>query len=311
MLERILVNFIKNGIDAGHGDCPVSVNFERVGELFYIRIRDNGPGISVEVYESITDESRHTAITTKQEGTGLGLQSAHACAKVIGADVRLASSNEEGTCFEISIPADYLNSSFYHSNIEYLVIDDSESVLESWNCFAQKNNKNILAVFPKDALSILNALPESLQWIVLDYDMKLPNGNGATLAKALKNSGIRLALSTGYKAKELPDDARAIEWDAFLSKEPMNMNDCIAPSFVNDSSEQFKINPMVSALRHDIKSKLTPLRSIYNYVKDEVGYENEKITHYVSLMGRTIDSIEGTLNQTYATEMEIPHGGET
>ena len=104
-LQQVLVNLIKNAIDAMGSVTPKSRRL-RLTTAFdshstvLLSVQDSGPGIPVGDRERIFDPF----FTTKSSGTGLGLA---ICVSVIanhGGKLRLIKSDSNGSIFEIAIP---------------------------------------------------------------------------------------------------------------------------------------------------------------------------------------------------------------
>jgi signal transduction histidine kinase len=105
-LDRIISNLVDNGIKYTQRG---GVSMEVVGEegTVAIRITDSGIGIPPEAAPFLFDEfyqvSNHERDRSK--GFGMGLAICKALADQIGADVRLARTGGEGSCFEIRLRA--------------------------------------------------------------------------------------------------------------------------------------------------------------------------------------------------------------
>jgi two-component system nitrogen regulation sensor histidine kinase NtrY len=78
MLRRVLVNLVRNAVEAVRGGAPsadgetrghVVVRAERRGDGVSLVVEDDGPGVPEQSRERVFDPY----VTTKQEGTGLGL----------------------------------------------------------------------------------------------------------------------------------------------------------------------------------------------------------------------------------------------
>ncbi len=70
-LEQVLVNLLRNAIDAtrGRGDPAIVVSAVQDGERVRLSVRDNGSGISAQAWPHLFDPF----FTTKPSGEGLGL----------------------------------------------------------------------------------------------------------------------------------------------------------------------------------------------------------------------------------------------
>ena len=95
-----IVNIIKNAIEAINDSGEIKISTELDKNNVCIKISNNGMPISKDKQQAIFEEG----FTTKQTGSGLGL---HICAtnlKAQNAELKLNSSTEEKTEFEIVLP---------------------------------------------------------------------------------------------------------------------------------------------------------------------------------------------------------------
>lgn len=102
-LEQVLLNLIKNAVDAISEGGQITVTTSRKDEnTVQVFISDNGSGIS-------KDQAKHVFepfFTTKERdrGTGLGLFVSHAILRKLGCSIRLQSEPGRGTTFSIDVP---------------------------------------------------------------------------------------------------------------------------------------------------------------------------------------------------------------
>lgn len=95
-----VVNIIKNAIEAINEEGKIDVSTTLDADSVHIKISNNGAPISKDKQQMIFEEG----FTTKQTGSGLGL---HICAnnlKAQNAELKLNSSTQEKTEFEITLP---------------------------------------------------------------------------------------------------------------------------------------------------------------------------------------------------------------
>ena len=104
-LQQVLVNLIKNAIDAMGSVSPEARRLRLKTGLdghstVLLSVQDSGPGIPVEDRERIFDPF----FTTKSGGTGLGLAICFTVVANHGGKLRLVKSDSEGSVFEIALP---------------------------------------------------------------------------------------------------------------------------------------------------------------------------------------------------------------
>jgi signal transduction histidine kinase len=291
LIQRTLLNLIKNGIEAGSGDCPVNVEVLEINSRTVFRISDNGTGISEHVLNSMFDNSNQTTITTKSNGSGLGLRSAVECASLINTEIEVMTSNSNGTVFEVRLPQT-LKSFDETFKPHILVIDDSEAVRESWNVFSEISHLPVLAIPPETAIHFLNNLPNSIRWVILDYDLKLPHCTGADLAEPIQNLGVKIALSSGFQSSELPDDVQRITWDAILTKKPQDPD--LATKYVvqNIGLRTALRDQQSRAIRHDIRNEITPLKTVLGHLQNQATLQDVKSKKYLELFRKSVDALD-------------------
>ena len=110
LLRRMMLNLLSNAIrftDAGGGVC---VETRRDGPNYIVTIRDTGRGIPASAQEKIfdrffrADAARSSDHQRNGAGAGLGLPIARWIARAHGGDLRLVSSSDAGSVFEVALP---------------------------------------------------------------------------------------------------------------------------------------------------------------------------------------------------------------
>ena len=105
MIEQVLLNLIKNGIEAMH-DTPferrrLDINARQIDErLVQVEIADNGHGLPVEDVEKIFTPF----YTTKQEGMGIGLAICRSIIEFHHGHLWVEARHEGGTVFRFTVP---------------------------------------------------------------------------------------------------------------------------------------------------------------------------------------------------------------
>ncbi len=109
-LIRVLTNLARNSIQAietlqaERGDVSegkLSIFARREGSVAVVEVRDNGPGIPMQVRERLFEAFQSAA---RPGGTGLGLAIAAELVRAHGGEIRLQESTETGACFVVTIP---------------------------------------------------------------------------------------------------------------------------------------------------------------------------------------------------------------
>lgn len=101
-LKQVLINLIKNSIDATQGFLTGEIVLEcsQTDLETVVKISDNGCGIPTEFLEKIGEPF----YTTKEKGTGLGLMVSYRIIKSHGGIIVCESEVGKGTTFIVSIP---------------------------------------------------------------------------------------------------------------------------------------------------------------------------------------------------------------
>lgn len=94
-LEQVLINVLKNAIDAleGREGAAIKVTASTKGQRMYIAVSDNGPGMGKETLDKIFIPF----FTTKKNGTGIGLGLSRQIMKLHRGSLTVASEAGKGT----------------------------------------------------------------------------------------------------------------------------------------------------------------------------------------------------------------------
>jgi signal transduction histidine kinase len=112
-IEQIFVNLLVNATEASSGPVHIHITSERVGaaepgtqpwrrgeDMVLIRVADDGPGIPAELAASAFEPF----VTSKPQGTGLGLTIAREAAQSLGGHLALEDS-AAGCVMAVVLPA--------------------------------------------------------------------------------------------------------------------------------------------------------------------------------------------------------------
>ena len=104
MLRRVLFNLVRNAaqalLDRAAGSGRVRVRLAREGEFWNLDVDDNGPGIPIELRETVFDPY----VTTKDEGTGLGLSIVKKVVIEHGGTIHAGQSELGGARLRVRLP---------------------------------------------------------------------------------------------------------------------------------------------------------------------------------------------------------------
>ena len=104
MLRRVLFNLVRNAAQALQGRPAaagrVRVRLAQAGEFWNLDVEDNGPGIPIELRETVFDPY----VTTKDDGTGLGLSIVKKVVIEHGGTIRAEQSEWGGARLRVRLP---------------------------------------------------------------------------------------------------------------------------------------------------------------------------------------------------------------
>jgi len=98
-IHQILLNLVRNGIEAVPPGGHVAVELLAEEGRFVIRVQDDGPGIPLAVRHRIYEPF----YSTKEGGTGLGMSIVHSLVVLHGGSIEIDTS-PRGTRFDVAIP---------------------------------------------------------------------------------------------------------------------------------------------------------------------------------------------------------------
>ncbi len=101
-MESAMVNLMRNAAESRELGVTVSVRTRLDGGTVIVEVSDDGPGIAPEHLDHVFDPFYSTKRSRK--GTGLGLSLVHSTVIDHGGVIRVTSSEDVGTTFEIRLP---------------------------------------------------------------------------------------------------------------------------------------------------------------------------------------------------------------
>ncbi|WP_445491014.1 ATP-binding protein [Niallia sp. 03133] len=99
-LEQALVNIVKYGIESTTNGGEVYIDVEYSSHLLYIKISDNGKGMTQKQIDRLVEPY----FTTKEKGTGLGMMVSFSIIQSMGGRTNINSEINKGTILLIELP---------------------------------------------------------------------------------------------------------------------------------------------------------------------------------------------------------------
>lgn len=97
-LEQALLNLFNNAADAGDGQVEVEADWDAAH--LRLEVRDHGPGFD----DNVLLQAGRAFVTTRAEGTGIGLFLAHAAVERLGGRIVLANRAGGGAVTRVELP---------------------------------------------------------------------------------------------------------------------------------------------------------------------------------------------------------------
>lgn len=183
LLSRVLKILVNNAVKYTSSGS-INLMTEVDGDHLIIRVKDSGPGIPKEQYQSVFTE--YHQITDQQSqpnfGHGLGLSIVKRLVELLQIDLSLDSEIDQGTQFSLTVPLSNtqknecdkstLTENQMPESFSLMVVDDNSMVLEAMektltgmNCDAY-TAQNI-----SEALEIIAELEELPDLLIVDYQL--------------------------------------------------------------------------------------------------------------------------------------------
>lgn len=107
LLQQVFQNLLSNAVKYNRPGGSVSLSLSRQDGMMVFTALNTGPGIPAENQQRLFERffRGDKAHTRQKDGFGLGLNIATELARANGADLRLVSSKEDETIFEVRMPA--------------------------------------------------------------------------------------------------------------------------------------------------------------------------------------------------------------
>ena len=241
-LNQVLLNLLSNAVKFTPAGGTVSVRIRQYpgtvkgSELYEIRVKDNGIGMSQEFVQKIFSpfERERTSTVSRIQGTGLGMAITKNIVNMMGGTIEVLTEQGKGTEFIVRLPFRIQSK---HQRIEKiaeleglkaLVVDDDFNTCDSVTKMLVKvGMRSEWTLSGKEA--VLRArqsmeMGDAFHAYIIDW--RLPDMNGIEVTRQIRSLGddTPIIILTAYDWSDIEVEARAAGVTAFCAK-PMFMSD--------------------------------------------------------------------------------------
>ena len=241
-LNQVLLNLLSNAVKFTPAGGTVSVRIRQYpgkvkgSELYEIRVKDNGIGMSQEFVQKIFSpfERERTSTVSRIQGTGLGMAITKNIVNMMGGTIEVLTEQGKGTEFIVRLPFRIQSK---HQRIEKiaeleglkaLVVDDDFNTCDSVTKMLVKvGMRSEWTLSGKEA--VLRArqsmeMGDAFHAYIIDW--RLPDMNGIEVTRQIRSLGDEtpIIILTAYDWSDIKVEARAAGVTAFCAK-PMFMSD--------------------------------------------------------------------------------------
>ena len=241
-LNQVLLNLLSNAVKFTPAGGTVSVRIRQYpgtvkgSELYEIRVKDNGIGMSQEFVQKIFSpfERKRTSTVSRIQGTGLGMAITKNIVNMMGGTIEVLTEQGKGTEFIVRLPFRIQSK---HQRIEKiaeleglkaLVVDDDFNTCDSVTKMLVKvGMRSEWTLSGKEA--VLRArqsmeMGDAFHAYIIDW--RLPDMNGIEVTRQIRSLGddTPIIILTAYDWSDIEVEARAAGVTAFCAK-PMFMSD--------------------------------------------------------------------------------------
>lgn len=104
LLQMLWTNLIDNAYKYSPDKSEIIVTLKKIKSEIVFTIKDSGKGMSEHDIRHAFDKFYQGDVSHKKDGNGIGLSVAKRICELHEGDIIIRSSNENGTCFEVTLP---------------------------------------------------------------------------------------------------------------------------------------------------------------------------------------------------------------
>lgn len=195
-IEQIMHNLLANAVKfTESGTISFRVSYHE-GKLT-LEIEDTGSGMTEETLSRIFRPFERKDSAANADGHGLGLSITQGLVKLLGGNIEVKSSIEQGSTFRITLPLrqtdepveneNPVQPHFEHLPRRVLVIDDNNMLRDVVKKMLERNGIECTAC--STVTEVVKAM-RSMDYDLLLSDIQMPGTNGFDLLALLRNSNI-------------------------------------------------------------------------------------------------------------------------
>ena len=241
-LNQVLLNLLSNAIKFTPAGGTVFVRLKQYpgtvkgSELYEIRVKDNGIGMSQEFVQKIFSpfERERTSTVSRTQGTGLGMAITKNIVDMMGGTIEVRTEQGKGTEFIVRLPFrtqpenQRIEKIAELEGLKALVVDDDFNTCDSVTKMLVKvGMRSEWTLSGKEA--VLRArqsmeLGDAFHAYIIDW--RLPDMNGIEVTRQIRSLGddTPIIILTAYDWSDIEVEARAAGVTAFCAK-PLFMSD--------------------------------------------------------------------------------------
>ena len=241
-MNQVLLNLLSNAVKFTPAGGTVSVRLKQLprtvkgSELYEIRIKDNGIGMSPEFVKKIFSpfERERTSTVSRTQGTGIGMAITKNIVDMMGGTIEVQTEQGKGTEFIVRLPF-RIQAEQHHTEkiaelegLKALVVDDDFNTCDSvTKMLVRIGMRSEWTLSGKEA--VLRArqsmeLGDAFHAYIIDW--RLPDMNGIEVTRQIRSLGddTPIIILTAYDWSDIEVEARAAGVTAFCAK-PLFMSD--------------------------------------------------------------------------------------
>ena len=235
-LNQVLLNLLSNAVKFTPAGGTVSVRIrqchgtQKGSELYEIRVKDNGIGMSQEFVQKIFSpfERERTSTVSRTQGTGLGMAITKNIVDMMGGTIEVQTEQDKGTEFIVRLP---FRTQPEHQRTEKiaeleglkaLVVDDDFNTCDSvTKMLVRVGMRSEWTLSGREA--VLRArqsmeLGDAFHAYIIDW--RLPDMNGIEVTRQIRSLGddTPIIILTAYDWSDIEAEAKAAGVTAFCAK---------------------------------------------------------------------------------------------